>query len=204
MAKQLFAGLILCMLFSGAAAAQVDLEQTPGLKVGDKAPVFTAVTHEGNHIALSELLDEKEVVLVFYRGAWCPYCNIHLQQFQSVYDEFEKRGVQVLGVSVDLQEPANKAVAENALSFPVISDPAADILKSYNLVFNVPVDLQEKMRANYGIDLEKHSGRNDGLIAIPATYVINQDGVIVFAYANKDYKTRTHPQEVLQVLDTLI
>ena len=186
-----------------ASATNFQLEATPGLYVGSQAPDFTAQTHEGETVTLSELTAKGPVVLIFYRGAWCAYCNLHLREFQQQINAFKEQGATLLAVSVDLKKYALKAVEKNALGFQVISDPNAKILGDYNLFFKVPEDLAKTYKTEYNIDLEAHSGNKDHIIAVPATYVINKKGKIIFAYANKDYKIRTSPEEVLQVLKTL-
>ena len=139
-----FVGFLLSLSVGQLLA--MELEATPGLFTGTQAPNFTAETHDGSSVTLSELLDEGPVVLIFYRGAWCPYCNLHLNAFETNFEAFESVGAKLLGVSIDLKEYANKTVVENGLSFPVISDPAADILKAYNLIFQVPADLATKYK----------------------------------------------------------
>jgi len=208
--KRMFsaAGLILaamCWIHSGVLSAETveAPKPMPGLQIGDTAPNFSGDAYEGGTVTLSDLYAKGPVVLIFYRGAWCPYCNLHLKSFQEKLPEIQALGAQVLAVSVDLKEYANETVQKNGLGFEVVSNPDADILKSYGLVFHVPAELEKKYREEYHIDLEKHSGRKDFLIAIPATYVIDTDGRIVFAYASEDYKVRTKPEEVVDVLKSM-
>jgi len=188
-------------LFGPSAKAQEP--EAPGLKVGTMAPDFTALTYENNTLTLSDHFKQGPVVLIFYRGAWCPYCSLHLRSFQERLGDFQKLGATVLAVSVDQQEYGIKIVQKEALGFDVISDPGSEILREYNVVFQVPDDLAQKYLDEYQIDLQAHSGRKDHVIAVPATYVIDMTGKIIFAYANTDYKTRTKPEEVLEVLKIL-
>jgi peroxiredoxin len=195
--------VILCFIFlagQNSLVQSAELENTPGLKVGDRAPDFTATLHDGSPIKLSDAYATGPVVLIFYRGAWCPYCNLHLQQFQRSIEKFEDYNALVLAISVDRQDYAQKAVLENQLAFDVVSDPGLDILRDFQLLYTVPEELREQYLSQYAINLEEHSGRTDGVIAIPATYLIDQEGKIIFAYASNDYKTRTSPDEVLKVL----
>ena len=167
------------------------------------APDFTAPTYEGRDVTLSDQYKKGPVVLIFYRGEWCPYCNIHLKSFQERLDDFQKLGATILAVSVDKQEYGVKIVQKDSLGFEVISDPGAKILQEYNVVYKVPDDLAQKYLNEYHLDLEAHSGRKDHVIAVPATYVIDMTGKIIFAYANVDYKVRTTPEEILDVLKNL-
>lgn len=192
-------GLLMTTAVTGAAETE-SMPKKIGLEEGAMAPDFEGISYEGNTVKLSDMYQNGPVVLIFYRGAWCPYCVRHLRSFQDRLDEIRALGADVLAVSVDQQEFAQKTVSENTLGFEVITDPAADILKDYNLIFQVPDELAEKYKNEYKIDLELHSGRTDHVIAVPATFIIANDGQIIFAYANEDYKVRTEPQEVIDAL----
>lgn len=209
--RMVLMALTLMIGVPGFAAAEIKLEapvapmpeNAPGLRVGDKAPDFEAGTHTGGRVHLSQLYATGPVVLVFYRGAWCPYCNLHLRHFEQVLETIRGYGADVLAVSVDKPQYAQKAAAEGNLEFEVVSNPDASILEAYGLVFQVPADLAVMYRDKYGIDLEAHSGRKDHVIAVPATYVIDSSGMIRFAYADPDYKRRATPQQVLEVLEEI-
>ena len=188
--------LVLAMTFAAAPAAAQDM---PGLQVGDLAPDFTANDFRGEKFTLSDHYDEGPVILVFYRGGWCPYCNKHLQSLQARMEDFEKFGARLVAVSVDTVEKAAEPVKGHNLTFDVISNPEGDIIKAYGLSFKVPVEIREKYK-EYGIDLKAASGRDDGLIAVPATYIIDE-GKIIFAYADEDYTKRATPEQILAALD---
>ena len=117
-------------------------------------------------------------------------CNRQLQELQTRIDDFKSFGAQIVAISVDLQENAAKTVEEEELGFTVISDPEAHLLELYNLVFQVPDDTV-KQYEEYGIDLKAASGRDDHIISVSATYVIDQSGQIVYVHANRDYKIRS-------------
>jgi len=200
-------GLITCavLVLGGQAMAQDTNfpKKEIGLQVGTIAPDFEGETYRGNALRLSDLYRNGPVVLIFYRGAWCPYCNLHLKAFQDRFSDFTALGATLLAVSVDKSEYSTKTVQDDALGFEVISDPSAEILEKYNLVYRVSDELAEKYLSEYKIDLEKHSGRKDHVIAIPATYIIDKTGKVVFAYANEDYKVRAEPQEILNILENM-
>lgn len=199
--------LIVCPIgkerFMAEAQSVKVSEDTHGLKLGTMAPDFTATTYTGNKVVLSDTYKKGPVVLIFYRGTWCPFCNLHLKTFQSRLNDFEKLGATILAVSVDKPDSEAKMVRDNSLGFEVISDTQAEILKAYKVMYQVPDELAQKYRGEYKIDLEAYSGRKDNIIAVPATYVIDKTGKIIFAYANEDYKVRTQPQEVLDALERL-
>lgn len=179
-------------------------EEPPGLPVGSKAPLFEAASGRGDRVRLQDELERGPVVLVFYRGGWCPYCNRQLHALQERIEEFRRRGTLIIAVSVDRPQKAREMVEAGRLDFPVIPDPSADLLEKYNAVMFVPEDLARMYKEKYGIDLEAASGRRDHLIAVPATYVIAPDGKIVFAHSDRDYKNRPSVDDVLAAVDEAI
>lgn len=203
MVKIIMRGAFLTMVLMASINLPVQAQDDLGLKVGMTAPDFTAPTYTGNKVTLSDYYKKGPVVLIFYRGAWCPYCSLHLKSFQGHLEEFKQLGATVLAVSVDKPEYGQAITKKEGLGFEVVSDPQADILQAYHVVYKVPDELAQKYLNEYHLDLEAHSGRKDHVIAVPATYVIDETGKIVFAYANADYKVRTKPEEVLSVLSSL-
>jgi len=197
MRKNIIFGLLALFL-----ATSVVAQEEPGLPIGIQAPDFEALTHQGNSVRLSDINKEGPVVLVFYRGGWCVYCNRQLQALQSRLNDFTSLGASIVAISVDLQENAAKTVEEKKLGFTVISNPEANLLELYNLVFQVPDDVV-KQYEEYGVDLNAASGRDDHVISIPATYVIDQSGQIVFAHSNRDYTIRPSLEDILDVLKPL-
>lgn len=191
------------LLFTLLAAPAVQAHEMPGLPAGVQAPDFIGTDFRGDRIQLSRLYADGPVVLVFYRGSWCPYCNIHLQQIQAQLEDIKKFNATVVAVSVDKVDKAAKGVDGNDLDFYVISNPKGDILEKYRLTYVVPEALNKKYLDEYNIDLEAASGRTDRMIAIPGTYVIDTTGNIAFAYADENYKMRTSPREIISELRKL-
>jgi len=188
-----------CMIFA-VFASSLYAEEMPGLQVGTQAPDFEAPNYKGEEVQLSQLYSNGPVVLIFYRGGWCPVCNVQLLQLQSRLEDFKKYNASLVTVSVDKIEKAAATVKDKGLDFEVISNPQGDILEAYGLIYRVPDELNKKYKEQYNIDLEAASGRTDHVIAIPATYIIDTKGTIVFAYANEDYKVRTSVEKILQEL----
>ncbi len=184
-------------------ASPLFAREMPGLKSGVQAPDFEALNFKGEKVKLSSLYKDGPVVLIFYRGSWCPYCNTHLQQLRSRLEDIRKYGASLVAVSIDKIDKAAEAVEGNDLEFEIISNPEGDILEAYDLIYKVPDELNKKYKEQYNIDLEAASGRTDHVIAIPATYIINTSGTIVFGYANEDYKVRTSVEEILDELEKL-
>ncbi|MCB9757981.1 MAG: AhpC/TSA family protein [Candidatus Omnitrophica bacterium] len=197
--KSFYACGLAVLVLSSVCFAQ----EMPGLSVGVSAPDFVGSDFRGKNIQLSDYYKKGPVILIFYRGSWCPYCNTQLQKLQSHLNEFKQYQASLIAVSVDKIGPTAKMIEGHDLEFDIVSDPAGDILEKYGLVFTVPEDFVKKYKDEYLIDLQAASGRSDGVIAIPATYIIDTSGKIVFAYANKDYKIRTSPEEILAQLQKL-
>ncbi len=175
----------------------------PGLQVGDMALDFSAPNYEGSKVILFDELEKGPVVLVFYRGGWCMYCNKQLHELQSRLNDFKAQGASIIALSVDQVKKASETVEKKSLGFNVISNPGADILEEYGLTYRVPDELAVKYKKEYKIDLEEHSGEAHHTIAIPATYVISPEGTIVYAYANEDYKIRSSIDDVIASLKEL-
>jgi len=193
---------IIAVLLAMPVAAET--EGDPGLSVGVQASDFEAVTYEGKYFRLSDYYESGPVVLVFYRGGWCMYCNRQLQEIQSRLAEFDANGASVVAVSVDLQENAAETVNDKQLDFTVISNPKADVLEAYNLGYHIAPDVAKKYKKEYKIDLQAYSGRADYLIAVPGTYVIDTTGTIRYGYANRDYKVRPALDDVLNAVRAIV
>jgi peroxiredoxin len=189
--------LILIVLFILSATtmfAQV------GLKKGDTAPTFTTVDNHGKTLNLKSLLrTNKAVVLFFYRGQWCPYCNKHIQQLQDSLQLLTGKGAYVVGVTPETKENLDKTVGKTHASFSMVADKGYAIMKAYdvNYVLDQATVTQYK---GYGIDLEANNGNTDHMLPVPATYVIGKDGKLVFVHFDKDYRKRASIQSILNVL----
>ncbi|MCO5949774.1 peroxiredoxin family protein [Mucilaginibacter flavidus] len=161
-----------------------------GLKAGEKAPKFIATDNAGKSISLPALLKQhKSVVLFFYRGQWCPYCNKHIQQLQDSLQLLTAKGAYVIGVTSETGENINKTIEKTHASFSIIEDKGYKIMKAYDVNYRVDDALNAKLK-NYGVDLEKNNGNKDHVLPVPATYVINSAGKIVFVQFDKDYTKR--------------
>ncbi len=179
-----------------AAIAEIEtLVAGRALKVGAQAPLFTLPgAADGRDISLSELLGDGPVVLSFYRGQWCPYCNIELRAFEQRYDEFRALGASVLFVGPETKDKAAMMVEKAETRIPVLYDIDGAVMDAYQLTFEVP----ELLRPSY-----ERLGLNPGTgwkLPVPATYLIGQDGIIQAGAANPDYRYRMDPEDVLSAL----
>jgi len=172
------------------------------LRVGAKAPDFTLPNASGKDVTLSELLKDGPVVLSFYRGAWCPFCNLELAQLQKLLPAFKEAGASLVAVSPQTPDNTLSTVEKNNLEFDVLSDLGSRTADKFGLVFS----LHESFRPVYeklGVDLEKSNGEKTYKLPVPATYVINKAGEITYAHVDADYTVRAETRDVLDAVKQL-
>lgn len=179
-----------------------DADSTYGLNNGEVAPDFTVTVNDGSTFHMKDALAEGPLVLVFYRGGWCPYCQVQLRELQTNVEEFHKRGAKLVALSVDKVESAQETMTKENLGFPLLTNPDADVLASYHLTLKLDDATLEKYET-YGIDVEKASGKTHHTIAVPAVFVIDESGVIRWSYVNENYKVRASISDILGALDKL-
>lgn len=184
-------------------AATVDLARSGiaerSVPVGAAAPTFSLPDATGEQVSLGGLLAKGPVVLSFYRGGWCPYCNLELRALQSALSDIEAAGATLVAVSPQLPDSSLSTAQKLELSFPVLSDVGNVVARAYGLVFSLPEDL----RAVYdrmGNDLPAVNGDHTFELPVPATYVIGGDGTVAWRFVEPDYKRRGEPADILQAL----
>jgi peroxiredoxin len=186
--------IALGLLFSVRIMAQA------GLKDGAHAPEFIAKDNSGKTLDLKVLLkSHKTVVLFFYRGQWCPYCNKHIKQLQDSLQLLTAKGAYVIGVTPETSENIGKTVDKTHASFSIIEDKGYQIMKAYDVNYKVDDAMFGKLKS-YGIDLEKNNGNTDHILPVPATYVIDNTGKIIFVHFDKDYTKRASINSILHIL----
>jgi peroxiredoxin len=180
-----------------------DLEQAmpePGLRAGEIAPDFSLINAFGKRVILSERLKEGPVVLTFYRGAWCPFCNIELKVLQRSLSFFKKYNASLIAVTPQKPDKSKEQLEKAEYTFEVLSDLDDNVMKSYNLYFEVPPELHELYKDRFNFDITDYNGKNRLGLPVPGTFVIDQDGIIKAAYANTDYKKRMEPEDIIKAL----
>jgi peroxiredoxin len=180
---------------SGAAAL--------ALKAGDQAPEFTLKDAQGREVSSRDLLTRGPLVLTFYRGVWCPYCNMDLQALREALPAITERGAQLVAISPQSQRNSLKTQRENKVTFPILSDPGNEVAARFGLRFKLPDYLIELYRDTFKNDLSLVNGDSSWTLPMPARYVIGADGVIAYAEVNPDYTRRPDPDELLPVLSAL-
>ncbi|RYY62824.1 MAG: AhpC/TSA family protein [Chitinophagaceae bacterium] len=188
--------LSIVLLLTVALTAQ---EAPEGLFLNSKAPDFKGTDQNGKTVRLKDLLKKGKVVLVFYRGQWCPSCNKYLSQLNDSLQAIEGKGATVIAITPETTENIAKTVEKTKAGFSILSDEGLKIMKAYDVEFEVPENTLTRYR-NSGIDLTENNGKNGNFLPIPATYVIDKEANVVYRFFNADYKKRPSMAEILAVL----
>ncbi len=165
-------------------------------QVGEKAPDFTLKNAQGEEVQLAQLLKKGPVVLTWYRGGWCPYCNITLAALQEELPNFEAAGAQLLALTPELPDKSLSTQEKNELKFPVLTDLNSKVAEEYGLLFKLTPEVAKvydsffDLEATNGAEAPKHT------LPLAATYIIGQDGTIQWAFLDADYKKRAEPSEI--------
>ena len=168
-------------------------------KTGQSIPSFELLNASGDLIKSDDLLRKGPLVISFYRGGWCPYCNMELRALQQVLDQIHAFGAQLVAISPETPDSSLTTSEKNELSFEVLSDIDNVFAKQLGLVFQMPEDLREVYHS-FNLDVQKHNGNDDYELPMPATYVIDTNGKIIFDFVSEDYTYRLEPEEVLKAL----
>ena len=188
--------IIINLLLSLAVTAQTSPQ---GLSVNDKAPDFIAKDQNGKKVQLKNELKNGAVVLVFYRGQWCPYCNKQLKALQDSLGFIKEKGATLIAVSPEKPANISKTVEKTTATYSVLFDDGLKIMKGYDVAFSVDTATIEKYK-KFGIDFYDANGSNGATLPVPAVYIINKDGIIIFKHFDADYRKRVSVQEILSHL----
>lgn len=170
------------------------------IRAGDQAPDFVLKDQEGRKVSSAQLRAKGPLVLTFYRGVWCPYCNLELQAINDTLPALQAWGAQVLAISPQTPVNSRKAVRTNDLNFPVLSDELGEIGAAFGLRFALPDYLIELYKQLHN-DLPAFNKDPSWTLPMPARYVIGQDGTVLYAEINPDYTHRPDPEDMLPVLE---
>lgn len=193
--------LILCMMTATTLAGNAQNAQQ-GVRVGDKAPDFTLKDQNGKEVDLYQLLEKGPVVLNWYRGGWCPYCNLELKGLADKAAEINQLGAALIALSPELPDKSLSTIEKNNLPFTVLSDTDNNVARKYDLVFKLDTETADRYESKFG--LSQYNGNDKAELPIPATYIIDQKGIIRYAFVDPDYKKRANPEEVVMELTQLV
>ena len=168
-------------------------------RLGAAAPPFNLPDARGGHVSLQDLLARGPVVVTFYRGAWCPYCDLTLRAYQDLLPEIRALGANLVAISPQTPDASLTTAEKKALAFAVLSDTANTVARQYGLVFQVPAAL-DAIHRGFGVDLAASNGDTSNELPVPGTFIIGRDGRIAFAFVDGDYRVRLEPRELIRQL----
>jgi len=186
-----------------ADAKQLGTKYTSPLKLkkGDKVPLFTLPNAKNELVSIGDLLNQGPLVVTFYRGVWCPYCNLQLKQYQEILPKIKEAGAQLIAISPQSADSSLSSKETNELAFEVLSDVGNKVAKKFTTVFE-NAEAAIKAMTDLGYDFHSFYSDESGEIPIPATFVIAQDGTITYAFSGGgDYRQRAEPQDILDALN---
>ncbi len=189
-------------LHRGTAALIASGQAERALKAGDQAPAFALPDPDGKILSSRDLLAHGPLVLTFYRGVWCPFCNLDLQALEAARPDIEARGASLIAISQQTAANSRKSQRNNNLGFPIVVDKGGDLADRFGLRWHLSPDLQA-VHKQLGADLTAFNGEASWTLPMPARYVIAPDGVIAYAEVNADYTRRPEPAGVFPILDRL-
>ncbi len=185
-----------------AAPPQSAAEVCP-LKVSSAVPKVTLRASDSRSVELTDHVRGKTSVLVFYRGGWCPFCNLQLAQLRELKPKLDELGVQLVAISPDRPEKLADSVGKHHLDYTLLSDSEAKAIVAFGLAFRVPAADRERLKG-MKMDIDDASGRQHHLLPVPAVYVVDAEGVVRFVYANPDYKSRLAPEVLLAAVQAVV
>ena len=168
------------------------------LNVGDTAPDFKLTNALGDSVELYDFLNNGKVILTWYRGGWCPYCNLTLNQLQLELSAFEANGAHLIALTPELPDKSLSTSEKHELKFEILSDIGNKVARQYGIVFKLTDDVAEAYNNSFGIN--EYNGDDSNELPLAATYIIDEDGKIVYAFLDADYRNRAEPSEITEFL----
>ncbi|MGL4401290.1 MAG: peroxiredoxin-like family protein [Luteolibacter sp.] len=169
--------------------------------VGDVAPDFTLTNADGKEVALSALLKDGPVILTWYRGGWCPYCNIALAAMQEKLPEFRKAGAQLVALTPELPDKSLTTTEKSKLTFPVLTDKDHAVARKFGIAFDLTPEVCELYKKHFNLTDFNGATAGDGTLPLAATYVIDRKGIIRWAFLDADYRKRAEPADLVEFLE---
>lgn len=190
------------MIISAAAQERIVTAadaQKNALNVGAKMPSFSLSDPGGKTVGSKDLLKTGNLVIVFYRGAWCPFCNTYLRSLQKRLADIRASGGNLIAISVENPDSSAAVAKKNEVAFTVLSDPNLDTARKFGIVYQLPAETDAQYK-QYGIDLAKLNGMSKPELPLSATYIVDKKGIIKYAFLEPDYKKRAEPDVVIAEL----
>lgn len=190
---------IVAMMEKATADLRASSIEAHALKTGAALPDLQLLDAKGQSVSLTALNANGPLIIVFYRGGWCPYCNLELREWQRLLPEVQKAGAQLVAISPQTPDKSLSTAEKNELAFTVLSDSQLTATKEFGLGFQLPPDLVELYK-KFGNDLPTINGNAEWALPLPATYLIGRDGLVKFAHVDVDYRKRAEPSEILAMI----
>ncbi len=172
------------------------------LAVGGRIPRFELPGATGETVRADDLLERGPLIVTFYRGGWCPYCNLQLRAYAAALDEFRALSATIVAVSPETPDMSLTTTEKNDLPFPVLSDVGNRVAREFGLVFTMPAGLWP-LYESWGIDVPAHNGDDTHELPVPATYVVGTDGLVAWRFVDPDYTRRAEVSDLLDALRSL-
>jgi peroxiredoxin len=170
------------------------------MKTGDRAPAIVLGNAKGDTVDVDALLKNGPVIVTFYRGGWCPYCNLELRAFQQVLPDIKTAGASLVAISPEKPDDTLSTSEKNALTFEVLSDVGQKVGRAFGLVYEFGEELKSAYKG-FGLDIPAKNGAVvEWALPISATYVIDRDGTVIYAHTDADYRDRADPRDILELL----
>ncbi|PTB38723.1 hypothetical protein M441DRAFT_59960 [Trichoderma asperellum CBS 433.97] len=179
---------------------QFDVKST--IQPGQVLPEFVLPDARGVPVSSIDLLAKGPVLITFYRGGWCPFCNLALRAYQQRLDDFKARGVTLVAITPEQPDASLSTTEKNELKFPVLTDNGLQLARKLNITWEQPKDLVGVLNG-FGADLEKRHGNDSNEMVIPTTLLVDQKGVVRNVYAEADWTQRLEPQEAVNWVNAL-
>jgi peroxiredoxin len=175
------------------------------LKAGQSAPLFTLPDTFGNEVSLEALLSKGPVVISFYRGEWCPFCNLELRALEEALPKIKELGATLIAISPEKPDHGIVATEKNKLTFPVLNDFSNKVARQFGIVFQIGQDLKQFSKNVFNNDIAFRNGEDSYELPVPATYVVDTTGIIRFAHVDVDYMLgRAEPETVVAALEAMV
>lgn len=182
--------------FAHAAGVASSPQTVQPILLGNHLPDAAVRTMKGESTTLAKAVAGKPAVLVFYRGGWCPYCNLQLSGLRLIEKDVQALGFQIIAVSPDKPEQLLKTLGRDHLNYTLVSDSSAAAIEAFGIAYKLDDETLAKYRG-YGIDLEEYSGESHHILPVPAVYIVDGNGVLQFSYVHPDYRVRVPAEVVL-------
>lgn len=197
--RQKITAIFVALLISASVQAGETPELAENIRpllVGAKVPPLILLTPDNEAFDLNAAIAQKPTVLIYYRGSWCPYCNLHLSELKEAEVELLGLGYQIIAISPDRGENLKTTLEKHKMNYQLLSDSKMEAAKAFGIAFEVDGEILQKYKS-YGIDLESASGEKHHLLPVPAVFLVDTEGIILFQYVNPNYKVRLKKEIIL-------